>query len=47
MELLNLIFLNYEFNGITKSFKKDTRHQRLFKGNSFICNTKIHPIQNK
>ena len=37
----------YEFNRIPFVFEKDTRHQRLVKGNPFVCNAKILFIQNK
>ena len=45
-ETTDLAFSNYEFNRITFMTKKDTRHERLVKRNSFIRNTKIHSIQN-
>ena len=36
-----------EFNRITAPIKDGTRYKRLVKGDSFICNTKIHSIQNE
>ena len=39
--------LNHEFNRILPTPKKYTRHERLAKGDSFICNIMIHSIQSK
>ena len=45
---MNFVSLfTYEFNRITFIPKNDTRHERLVKGNSFVCNTMIHSIQYK
>ena len=39
--------LDHNFQRITVICKNNTRNERLVKRNSFVCNTKIHSIQNK